>query len=74
MVQAVNEFGGLSAKGEAKDGTTGIEEIAGDASDVVATEIYDIRGMRLTSLTQGVNIVRSIHADGNVTVKKVVVK
>lgn len=74
MVQAVNEFGGLSAKGEAKDGTTGIEEIAGDASDVVATEIYDIRGMRLTSLTQGINIVRSIHADGNITVKKVVVK
>lgn len=74
MVQAVNEFGGLSAKGVAKDGTTGIEEIAGDASDVVATEIYDTRGIRLSSLTQGINIVRSIHADGNVTVKKVVIK
>ena len=45
-MQAVNEFGGLSAKGEASDIPTGIDNITGDEAGIVATEIYDVRGLR----------------------------
>ncbi len=73
-VQAVNEFGGLSAKGIATD-TSGICDITDDeSSDIVRTEIYDTRGIRIEEPVRGVNIVRNIHADGNATVKKIVLE
>ncbi len=72
-VQAVNEFGGLSAKGEASDIPTGIDNITGDEAGIVATEIYDVRGLRHESLTRGVNIVKYIYSDGSVKVEKKVI-
>ena len=47
-VQAVNEFGGLSAKGIANDNpATGIDNITAD-NENVSVEIYDVQGIRLT--------------------------
>ncbi|MDE6684248.1 MAG: Ig-like domain-containing protein, partial [Duncaniella sp.] len=73
-VQAVNEFGGLSAKGIANDNpATGIDNITADDENV-SVEIYDVQGIRHASLINGINIVRKTDANGNVTVEKVVVK
>ena len=73
-VQAVNEFGGLSAKGIANDNpATGIDNITA-ADENVSVEIYDVQGIRHASLINGINIVRKTDANGNVTVEKVVVK
>lgn len=73
-VQAVNEFGGLSAKGEAKDITSGIDEISDNSSSAVSVEIYDIHGIRHESPSKGINIVKKIYADGSSIVEKFVVK
>lgn len=40
----------------------------------VKVEVYNLNGVRLNSLQPGVNIIRTIHADGQVTVKKRLVK
>ena len=55
-VQAVNEYGGLSAKGYAKT-DTGIEDTCTNG-DVSSIRIYDLQGHRLQTLSKGVNIVR----------------
>ena len=40
----------------------------------VKVEVYNLNGVRLNKLQKGVNIIRTIHADGQVTVKKRLVK
>ncbi len=55
-VQAVNEYGGLSAKGYAKT-DTGIEDTC-TTGDVSSIRIYDLQGHRLQTLSKGVNIIR----------------
>ncbi len=72
-VQAVNEFGGLSAKGIANDDQSGIDSIITDSADVTV-EIYDVRGMRHAALIPGVNIIKRTDSAGNVKVEKVVVR
>ncbi|MDE5894733.1 MAG: pectinesterase, partial [Muribaculum intestinale] len=70
-VQAVNEFGGLSAK--TSPGLSGISEInAPGTLEIVA--IYDIHGRRLTDTVSGVNIVCYADAAGNTCVKKLVIR
>ena len=55
-VQAVNEYGGLSAKGFVKT-DTGIDRI--NANDkALYPKIYDLQGHALQSLSKGVNIIR----------------
>ena len=55
-VQAVNEYGGLSAKGYAKT-DSGIECIH-DTGHVTAPQIYNLQGHCLPSFSKGLNIVR----------------
>lgn len=63
------------AKGnELKGATTGISiaETSSVSSAIIRTEYYDLAGSRLSSPQRGVNIVKSIHANGQSTTKKVV--
>lgn len=55
-VQAVNEYGGLSAKGFAKS-TAGMDDVNthGEGSPI---KIYDLEGRRQQTLSKGVNIIR----------------
>lgn len=54
-------------------GTTGIAAMASD-SPVLHSDIFTTSGEQLSSLQKGVNIIRSTHSDGKVTVRKVIVK
>ena len=54
-------------------GKSGIEEVETSAP-VLATEIYTLDGVRVSVPQQGINIIRTIHADGAVTIQKVLVK
>lgn len=56
FVQAVNEFGGLSAKAAVEYGsTTGVKTAD---KDNIVEGIYNINGMRISAPTKGVNIIR----------------
>ena len=68
FVQAVNEFGGLSAKASVKDGST--VGVNATEMETAIEGIYDINGMRLAAPTKGVNIVRFT----NGKTRKVIVK
>ena len=54
-------------------GTSGVPQVS-TGSRVVRTEIFTTTGEQVGSMRKGVNIVRSIHADGSVTISKVVVR
>ena len=54
-------------------GTSGVPQVSA-GSRVVRTEIFTTTGEQVGSMRKGVNIVRSIHADGSVTISKVVVR
>lgn len=69
-VQAVNEFGGLSAKGT--PGTVGLDEAINEDFEIVA--IYDIQGRPLARPTQGVNIVCKKSQSGSTRIEKLVVR
>lgn len=71
-IQAINEYGGLSAKGKV-DASSAIDSIVVE-SDGKITEIYDLNGRRLASPVKGINIVKIISADGSVSVKKIAVR
>lgn len=66
-VQAVNEYGGLSAKADVNSSTTDISESSMSAKPGIDA-IYSISGTRMSALRQTVNIVRT--NDGNV--KKII--
>ena len=69
MVQAVNEYGGLSAKALVSV-TDGISELTTGNTGNAITGIYSVDGKRLTKVASGINIIR--YADGKT--KKVIVK
>lgn len=58
------------------DPSSSIEEIiaGNEAAEVVAVEVYNLNGYRLAKAEQGVNIIRTVYADGTVKVEKVIVK
>lgn len=68
-VQAVNEYGGLSAAAVPSDATSITETKTGTA--VVAQGIYTADGRKVPEMEKGVNIVRRIMDDGTVTVTKI---
>ncbi len=70
-VQAVNEFGGLSAKGKVGQ-TSGTDRIEAGEREVLA--VYDLSGRKLAAPAKGINIVHYLTADGTRTVEKVLVK
>lgn len=49
-----------------------VEEVIGTDAAVVKREIFTLGGAQVGKLQQGVNIIRNTHADGTVTVKKVI--
>jgi hypothetical protein len=51
-----------------------INDIDLNVTPVTRTEIYSLSGMRLSSLQSGINIVRTVYANGAVKVKKVLIK
>ena len=71
MVQAVNEFGGLSAKGVALP-ESGVIDTVADGGTVIG--IYDLQGRAIASPVRGINIVRTLNADGTVSASKMLVK
>jgi pectin methylesterase-like acyl-CoA thioesterase len=66
-VQAVNEFGGLSAKGIATQ-VTALEHLT--AAPTAAVRYYNLQGMRQTSLRSGLNLVVEQDAQGNAKTRK----
>ena len=67
QVQAVNEYGGLSAKADVNSSATNISESSSPAKSGIDA-IYSISGTRMSAPRQTVNIVRT--NDGNV--KKII--
>ena len=67
QVQAVNEYGGLSAKADVNSSTTDISESSMSAKPGIDA-VYSISGTRMSAPRQTVNIVRT--NDGNV--KKII--
>lgn len=53
---------------------TGVNEVMSDRGEAVSTEIFDINGIRLQGLGDGVNIIRVTYADGTVKTSKIFVK
>ena len=74
-VRAANNMGGLGAASEAlsKNGAEGFVGIVAEG-EVLSTEIFNLNGVQLNTLQQGVNIIRKTYANGAVTVEKNVVK
>lgn len=66
-VQAVNEYGGLSAKADVNSSTTDISESSNPAKSGIDA-IYSISGTRMSAPRQTVNIVRTNDGD----VKKII--
>lgn len=56
----------------AKAAADGIKELK--ASEVVSREFYTLGGVRVANLQKGLNIVKEYRADGNVVVRKVLVR
>ena len=69
QVQAVNEYGGLSAKAKATSAGDGITA-ASNTSEAVTTGIYTADGRRVSTMQRGLNII--MMSDG--TAKKVLRK
>ena len=69
QVQAVNEYGGLSAKADVNSSATNISESSSPAKSGIDA-VYSISGIRMSAPRQTVNIVRM--KDGNV--KKIIGK
>ena len=69
QVQAVNEYGGLSAKADVNSSATNISESSSPAKSGIDA-VYSISGIRMSAPRQTVNIVRT--NDGNV--KKIIGK
>lgn len=56
------------------DYITGVENISADGLKAVSTEIFDVNGIRLNTLTSGVNVIRVTYSDGSVKAHKLIVK
>jgi pectin methylesterase-like acyl-CoA thioesterase len=68
-VQAVNEYGGLSAKGVASNATS-IEGIVDRAAAPAVRRIYNLQGLRRSEVGKGVNLILEQDAQGQVTRRK----
>lgn len=71
-VRAANEMGGLGEATVAVNPESIEGLVAGQA--VLSTEIFNLNGVQLNTLQQGVNIIRKTYANGAVIVEKNVVK
>lgn len=71
-VQAVNEFGGLSAKGYST--ISSALDIISDGVEAEIIGIYDIQGRSLPAAVKGVNIIMMRSADGSVSAEKILVR
>ena len=54
------------------EGSTGISDI--NRNEVVGSKFYTIDGRRANGLSKGINIIKSVDANGKTTVRKVIVK
>lgn len=54
--------------------TSGISIINKAEEDIIATEYYNLSGMKIQSPTEGINIVRKVYDDGTVEVEKKLIK
>ena len=74
-VRAANNMGGLCVASEAvnKNGVNLISSIVAEG-EVISTEFFNLNGLQLNQLQQGINIIRKTYANGVVTVEKKVVK
>lgn len=70
QVQAVGEYGALGKYGVATE-TTGIHTAGMQSSAPVAVEYFSIDGKKQSGLLPGINIVRTVGADGRVDIRKV---
>lgn len=68
-VQAVNEYGGLSAKGVASSATS-IEGIVDQAAAPAVRRVYNLQGLRQSEVGKGVNLILEQDAQGRVTRRK----
>jgi hypothetical protein len=68
-VQAVNEYGGLSAKGVASNATS-IEGIVDRAAAPAVRHVYNLQGLRRSEVGKGVNLILEQDAQGQVTRRK----
>ena len=71
-VRAANEMGGLGEATVAVDPES-IEGLVAEG-EVLRTEIFNLNGVQLNTLQQGVNIIRKTYVNGAVTVEKKVVE
>jgi hypothetical protein len=55
-----------------EDLANGIESVTNVVAPVIATEYYSTNGTRLSAPQKGINIVKTRHADGKVSIKKVI--
>ena len=70
-VRAANNMGGLCPASVAvnKNGATGIIGVVAEG-EVLSTEIFNLNGVQLNKLQQGINIIRKTYVNGVVTVEK----
>ena len=54
------------------EGSTGISDI--NRNEIVGSKFYTIDGRRANGLSKGINIIKSVDANGKTTVRKVIVK
>lgn len=66
-VQAVNEFGGLSAKGLSNSESL-IENVTADDAEIIG--IYDLQGRSLSAPVKGINIIMKRTSDGRTFAEK----
>ena len=71
-VRAANEMGGLGEATVAVDPES-IEGLVAEG-EVLRTEVFNLNGVQLNTLQQGVNIIRKTYVNGAVTVEKKVVE
>ena len=68
-VRAANEMGGF---GVASSASTGIQNIAAEASEIAKTEYYTLDGRKLSAPQPGINIRKISYQDGKVKTDKII--
>lgn len=68
-VRAANEMGGF---GVASSASTGIQDIAAEASEIAKTEYYTLDGRKLSAPQPGINIRKISYQDGKVKTDKII--
>lgn len=68
-VRAANEMGGF---GVASSASTGIQDIAAEASEIAKTEYYTLDGRKISAPLPGINIRKISYQDGKVKTDKII--